>query len=665
MMETLEQRIRRYLLARLHRRAVLDLYETAAIAGLLERGVADSGTLARPWIVSVKARQYLTGAHHNDRKIIARMIGSSCGNRDDESLDQPGSARNSDGGASVYDWSTRAPPSPQPKPKPGRRARRLSDRSAINFSYIAGLLKEHLPRPSPMHVAVVLLIARAIGTSLRRLSAFTDAVRSPTQFVLIKAPVARFEASVGMMLEDGLLLPFSVVLEDGAREGSLSGRFRDSRSSRQQMRLHTLAGSSLMKRDDRTIRRLLRTAMTDAAQPILVADETVTALTPVITETADLVVECEGFDWPMIADLLNLCIGAPAAVALNFMEMKAFDSQSLWIDDLLLAVRPGRSVEEVLTVLAMLVDRCSIPDRDVKETEDAGEGRGRSGGGKSRAKSAEKEDANGSTGVEVVLPEPPVPENILVDTGDPTRAAMKRAPIISVETLCGYGAAQAWTRDLKADLALWQKGDLTWPEMSTKLLLSGPPGTGKTTFARALCNTLQVPLLVTSVANWLEPGFLGDVLQRMSAAFAQASKHVPAILFIDEIDNIGSRSSAGARQHDDYWVSLINRLLELLDGATKTEGVVIVGATNLPEKIDPALLRSGRLETHVRIPLPDVETLTGILTHHLGNDLPGVLASAPANRVRLRPAAARNTDPQQLRKNSETRKASKGKGAAP
>ncbi|WP_334153050.1 ATP-binding protein [Agrobacterium pusense] len=663
-METLEQRIRRYILARLHRRAVLDLYETAANAGLLERGVADSGTLANSWIVSIKAQRYLTGAHDNDRMIIARMMGSSRGNRDGDSPDHPGSARSPDDGASLYDWSTPAPPSQQPKPKPGRRTRRQSTGSAISFSYIAGLLKEHLPLPSPMHVAVALLIARAIGTSLRRLSAFTDVVRSRTPFVLIKAPVARFEASVGMMLEDGLLLPFSVILEDVAREGSLSGRFRDSRPSKQQMRLHTLAGSSLVKRDDRTIRRLLRMAMTDAAQPILVADETVTALTPVITETADLVVECEGFDRSMIADLLNLCIDAPADVAIKRMEMKAFDPQSLSIDDLLLAVRPGRSVEEVLTVLAMLVDRCSVPDRDGKETEDAGEGRGRSGGGKSRAKSAEKREASGSTGVEVILPEPPIPEVVLVDTDSPPLTTANGAPI-TVETLCGYGAAQAWTRDLKADLALWREGALTWPDMSTKLLLSGPPGTGKTTFARALCNTLQVPLLVTSVANWLEPGFLGDVLQRMSAAFTQASKHAPAILFIDEIDNIGSRSSAGARQHDDYWVSLINRLLELLDGAKKTEGVVIVGATNLPEKIDPALLRSGRLETHVHIPLPDLETLTGILTHHLGNDLPAVLASAPANCVRLRPPAARNTDPQTLRKNSENRKTAKGKGAAP
>ncbi|MFN3321441.1 MAG: AAA family ATPase [Allorhizobium sp.] len=663
-METLEQRIRRYLLARLRRRAVLDLYETATSAGLLERGVGDTGTLARSWIVSIKAQQYLTGARDDDRKIIARMMGISRRNRDGDSPDHVGSTKTSEGEASLYDWSTPAPPSQQPKPQPGRRTRRLPVGSAISFNYVAELLKEHLPPPSPMHVAVALLIARAIGTSLRRLSAFTGIVRSRTPFVLIKAPVARFEASVGMMLEDGLLLPFSVILEDVAREGSLSGRFRDSRPSKQQMRLHTLAGSSLVKRDDRTIRRLLRMAMTDAAQPILVADETVTALTPVITETADLVVECEGFDRSMIADLLNLCIGLPAEVAFKRMEMKAFDPQSLSIDDLLLAVRPGRSVEEVITLLSMLIDRCSVAESDGKETKEAAEGRGRSGGGKSRAKSAEKEDASGSTGVEVILPEPPIPEAVQVDTDGPKLTTAKGAPI-TVETLCGYGAAQAWTRDLKADLELWREGGLTWPEMSTKLLLSGPPGTGKTTFARALCNTLQVPLLVTSVANWLEPGFLGDVLQRMSAAFTQASKHAPAILFIDEIDNIGSRSSAGARQHDDYWVSLINRLLELLDGATKTEGVVIVGATNLPEKIDPALLRSGRLETHVRIPLPDVETLTGILAHHLGNDLPAVLASAPANRVRLRPAAARNTDPQQLRKNSETRKASKGKGAAP
>ena len=97
-METLEQRVRRYFLARLHRRAVLDLYERAANAGLLERRVADTGTLARSWMVSIKAQQYLTGARDNDRKIIARIMGSSRGNRDGESLERPGFAGTSDGG---------------------------------------------------------------------------------------------------------------------------------------------------------------------------------------------------------------------------------------------------------------------------------------------------------------------------------------------------------------------------------------------------------------------------------------------------------------------------------------------------------------------------------------------------------------------------------------
>ena len=189
--------------------------------------------------------------------------------------------------------------------------------------------------------------------------------------------------------------------------------------------------------------------------------------------------------------------------------------------------------------------------------------------------------------------------------------------------------AKDWALELKADLALWRQGEIAWTELSTKLLLSGPPGTGKTTFAKALCNSLQVPMLLSSVSTWLQGGYLGEVLSRMAAAFDEAHKRAPCILFIDEFDGIGKRANAD-RDFADYWNTIINKMLELLDGALKTEGIIVVGATNRPEAIDEAITRSGRLERHVMIPKPDVDALTGILHHHLGVDAEHVVQTAPA-----------------------------------
>jgi SpoVK/Ycf46/Vps4 family AAA+-type ATPase len=168
--------------------------------------------------------------------------------------------------------------------------------------------------------------------------------------------------------------------------------------------------------------------------------------------------------------------------------------------------------------------------------------------------------------------------------------------------------------------------------MSTKLLLSGPPGTGKTMFARSLCNSLQLPMLSTSVATWLEPSHLGDVVRRIKRSFAEAVTHQPAILFIDEVDGIGRRTDF-TRDYADYWNALVNCLLELLDGAARTTGVIVIGATNHPAIIDPALLRSGRLSPHMKISPPDVTARMGILRHHLGMDLGSIVATAPKPAV--------------------------------
>ncbi|WP_210206243.1 ATP-binding protein [Aminobacter sp. AP02] len=236
--------------------------------------------------------------------------------------------------------------------------------------------------------------------------------------------------------------------------------------------------------------------------------------------------------------------------------------------------------------------------------------------GRSAAGGAKRKPSRGpASGAEVI--QPTLPSGSMSDRFVPR-----------IESLAGYGEAAAWALSLREDLDLWRGGKLQWGEMSTRILLSGPPGTGKTLFARALCNSLQVPMIASSVAAWLEPGYLGEVLRRMVGTFAEAEAAKPCILFVDELDGIGSRERRG--EWDQYWSSVVNRGLELLDGAARSSGVIVVAASNLPQMIDPALLRSGRLETHIVIPPPDIDALAEILRHHLGADLEAIVASAEA-----------------------------------
>ncbi|MCK8780771.1 ATP-binding protein [Rhizobium sp. NTR19] len=295
-------------------------------------------------------------------------------------------------------------------------------------------------------------------------------------------------------------------------------------------------------------------------------------------------------------------------------------------DHLILALRPSRSREDAVRLLGKLA-RIELPSTG----EGDGGSSGQSGASLASGRGGRSTSREKSTGSRLIQPEP------LVDactanssSSDDLVSSPSKPPHLplTVETLSGYGEARSWALDLKNDLELWRDGAIEWEEMSTRLLLSGPPGTGKTTFARALCNSLQLPMLGTSVATWLQPSYLGDVLKRMSNAFDEAQRNAPSILFIDECDAIGSRQD-NARDHADYWNTVIARLLELLDGAARTSGVIIVGATNRPEFIDKALMRSGRLEKHVVIPKPDVDSLCGILVHHLGSDLVSVLETAP------------------------------------
>ena len=659
-MEVLNDRITRYLMKRLRRHAMMMVYERAASVGLLTAqmmGQAMGGDEqpGRVWRVGERARRELTGVPVLDRPIIERIMRKGRAS--------PATRTCRDGSEPFRDIEAKdrfdfdLPTEPVPaawqelrgkndhNPDPAGGANAGVD---IGFAYIAALLHDELPPPNPVHVAVCLLVSRAVATSASRSAAWRAALAMPAPFVLLKAPVKSFELCLAMMLEDGLILPFPVALEDVLHGNPLSGRYRQ-QTILGQRRLKTLSGRAVTTENEKVLRRKLRHALTNEPAPVILIDETVPALTPVVTETADYVFECAGFDCAMIAELLHLCVGIAPKDSLRLMDDMAFDLEGLSLDDISLAVRPGRSTRDTLSVLAMLAEQSALNEGN----EDRDDAKPDSGGRNSRSGRGGRDKA--SAGSETADFELIQPIEMAGDAQCAEETTASTGRVLSLETLCGYGSAGEWALDLKADLSLWKRGDLRWDQMSTRLLLSGPPGTGKTTFARALCNTLQVPLMVTSVAHWLEPGYLGDVLKRMSAVFAFAEKNAPAILFIDEIDGIGRRQTEGTRNYDDYWTSLINRLLELLDGASKSEGVVVVGATNLADRIDPALLRSGRLETHVRLPLPDLETLSGIFAHHLGADLETVLASAPtsAKKPRLRLPPARNGRP--LRRKSSIR----------
>lgn len=640
-METLTDRITRYLLGRIRRLAILDLYERAAVVGLLEadfivNGDETSGTILR---VPEQSLRLLDAEPVKARAELERRLGNAPSKtttldvlmKDFPEEALPAKARS---GGKVDGKRNTSTAASCLKPT-SVDAMSVPKKAPSASRQFLALLREHIAPPSVAHVAVALLVARAVGSSVPDLWSLSEVLRHPGAFLLIKAPVGRFERRFGQMLEDGLILPYWTKLEDVHRSRPLSDGYGERRRRKTRKTIKTLAGSDVPKAVEQFLSRLLVDALLERSAPVILADETQSALPPFVSMTADLVLETGGLDHELIAELLHICCDIAPKRSLRQMEEMALDLEGLSIDELALVIRPNRGLENILSILKVLGERARSAKTSDDDDDDRSAGRGndRSGRPKVKSRFLDRDDdpTKSADGIDVVQPESPTKTTGKEGSGsvstDPEHSWLHP---LRVETLSGYGEAQDWALDLKMDLQLWRDGGLVWNEMSTKLMLSGPPGTGKTTYARALCNTLQVPLLITSVAAWLEPGYLGDVLKRMSRAFELARDNAPVILFIDEIDNIGSRFGGKRAQHDDYWRSLINRLLELLDGTAKTDGVIIVAATNLPEKIDPALLRSGRLEKHVAIPMPDTEGLVGILAHHLGADLAGVLASAPS-----------------------------------
>lgn len=148
------------------------------------------------------------------------------------------------------------------------------------------------------------------------------------------------------------------------------------------------------------------------------------------------------------------------------------------------------------------------------------------------------------------------------------------------------------------------------------VLLVGSPGTGKTLLARAVAGEAKVPFFTISGSDFVEM-FVGVGASRVRDMFEQAKKHAPCIIFIDEIDAVGRHRGAGLGGGHDEREQTLNQLLVEMDGFEGNEGVIVVAATNRPDVLDPALLRPGRFDRQVVVPLPDIRGREQILKVHL------------------------------------------------
>lgn len=175
----------------------------------------------------------------------------------------------------------------------------------------------------------------------------------------------------------------------------------------------------------------------------------------------------------------------------------------------------------------------------------------------------------------------------------------KTKPGISLEKVHGQPVAKAAFQQLLDDISDWRKGSLDWAEVTSSFIFHGPPGTGKTLLAEALAGSAGVAFIRTSYSDCQKFGHQGDMLRVLSETVEKAITNAPSILFIDEIDSFYSRT--GDTRFSGYMTGVVNGLLTLIDRLNATPGVIVIGATNHLSMIDPAIIRPGRFDCHIRI----------------------------------------------------------------
>lgn len=196
------------------------------------------------------------------------------------------------------------------------------------------------------------------------------------------------------------------------------------------------------------------------------------------------------------------------------------------------------------------------------------------------------------------------------------RKMARPLPDFSLDNVHGIGVVRGYLDRMLNDLKAWRAGEVSWAEVTSSCVFYGPPGTGKTTLARAFASSAGIPIVETSYSDCQKFGHQGDMLAALDRAFAAAKEAVPAVLFIDELDSFSQRDAA--QYNSSYMRGVVNGLLEQINRAKDVEGLILLGATNSLDAVDPAVIRSGRFDLKLNVPHPDKKGLEAILAAKLG-----------------------------------------------
>jgi len=188
-------------------------------------------------------------------------------------------------------------------------------------------------------------------------------------------------------------------------------------------------------------------------------------------------------------------------------------------------------------------------------------------------------------------------------------------PRTTFSDVAGYNGVKMEIREVVEFLRSANRFKEIGARIPKGVLLVGPPGTGKTLLARAVAGEAGVPFLSVTGSDFMEM-FVGVGASRVRDLFQTARKQAPAIIFVDEIDSIGRKRGAGLGGGHDEREQTLNQMLAEMDGFETTEGIVMMAATNRPDILDPALLRPGRFDRQIVVPLPDLEERLPILQVH-------------------------------------------------